>query len=63
MQKYVVLTALVLVAAVVGSAIKSPTLAPSASIPAPATVTISTADIQRQVDAKSLPVREVTAPF
>jgi hypothetical protein len=63
MQKYVLLAAVVLVAAGVGSAIKALTLAPLASIPAPPTVTISIEDIHRQVDVKSLPVLEVRDPF
>jgi hypothetical protein len=63
MHKYVLLTAVVLVAAGVGLAIKALTLAPLAAVPAPATVTISIEDIHRQVDVKSLPVLEVKEPM
>jgi len=63
MQKYVLLTAMVLVALGIGSAIKALTLAPSASMPAPPPVAISIEDIHRQVDVKSLPVLEVKDPF
>jgi hypothetical protein len=60
MQKVLLLlTAAVLVGA--GSAIKA--LAPLASKPAPATVTISIEDIHRRADMKSLPVLEVREPF
>ena len=63
MQTHVRLTAVVLVAVVIGSAIKALTLAPSPSQAPPPTVTISIDELQRQVDVKSLPVREVREPF
>jgi hypothetical protein len=63
MKNCVLLTGVVLLAVGTGSAIKALTLAPSASIPPPTTVTISTEDIQRQVDVASLPMREVREPF
>jgi hypothetical protein len=63
MQKHVLLTAVVLVAVGVGSALKALTLAPSESMPAPPTVSIPIEDIYRQLDARSLPVLEVREPF
>ena len=63
MRRYVLLSAVILALVGAGSAIKALTHAPLASIPAPATATISIEDIHRQVDVKSLPVREVREPF
>jgi hypothetical protein len=64
MQKVLLLlTAMALVAVGVGSAMQALTFAPSASKPPPARVAISIEDIHRQVDTKSLPVREVREPF
>jgi hypothetical protein len=63
MRKLVLLTILVLMTAGVGPAIRGLTRAPSTSMAAPPNVTISIDDIHRQIDGKSLPVREVREPF
>jgi hypothetical protein len=61
--KLALLTVALLMTAGIGLAVRVLAIAPSASTAAPAKVTISIEDIQRQVDVKSLPVSEVAEPF
>ena len=63
MRKLVLPAAVILTLVGVGSAIKVLTLAPTVATIASPTPTISTEEINRQVDVKSLPTREVREPF